>query len=356
MLDDKIMYKILLYVTLGSIIYLMCRYLPFTDMTALQSINVCIILVVIILGFDFAISKFWNKSCDSSNLLDDLTGTADSCKSCQITPSATVEGFESTRNDGKKQCRIVCDDDEKPQTEPIIKETVVATEQKNPPVEISKYGNNGGVDDVGLDPQEKGSTLFNNKKCSWLSPHEELSLKRENAYGHWDNFDKDVPDWSRTIEDHEGELVDARSREEREKAYVNTLKQRMDDRATKLDGYSCPYQKVGSRSKLNYLEKGRRIAGDLDDELPYTDYNHLPVASGYKSHDYEYGWSFLPPEKWYPQPPRPPICVTEKRCPVMPTLTEGAPVDVKEFHSSRKILPPALINTEYIRDHLNDGY
>lgn len=133
-------------------------------------------------------------------------------------------------------------------------------------------------------------------------------------------------------------------------------RRKIEDRAHDLSGYAGRYQEVGSKSeKLNTVANSRRIEGPLDNEMPYTDYNHLPVASGYKSHAYEYGYSFLPPEKWYPQPPRPPVCITEKRCPVMPVFTQGAPADVKEFHSSRRISAPDLISSDYIGDKLNSG-
>lgn len=127
-------------------------------------------------------------------------------------------------------------------------------------------------------------------------------------------------------------------------------------RARTTDGFVGPYQTVGELSQvLKTTDNQRRITGPLDDELPYSDYNHLPVGAGYKSHDYEYGYSYIPPEKWYPQPPRPPICVTEKRCPVCPVFTDGLGADLKEWHSSRRVHQPDRINIEYIQDKLNAG-
>ena len=92
----------------------------------------------------------------------------------------------------------------------------------------------------------------------------------------------------------------------------------------------------------------------------YSDYNQLPIAEGYKSRDYEFGYSFLPPEKWYPQPPNPPVCVSEKKCPVCPVVTAGTDgnmtwTDVRDFDKSRRITPPDRINTDYIKDKLNSG-
>ena len=146
------------------------------------------------------------------------------------------------------------------------------------------------------------------------------------------------------------------SRKLREEQYVKKRKEAIEEQAHSTDGWDQPYQEVGDKSEVNRtFESKRPIEGTLDDELPYSDYNHLPVAAGYKSHDYEYGYNFLPPERWAPQPNRPPICVTEKRAPVNPVFTQGAPTDVKEFHASRRITPPDLINTSYIDEKLNAG-
>ena len=88
-----------------------------------------------------------------------------------------------------------------------------------------------------------------------------------------------------------------------------------------------------------------------ENDLMYSDYNHLPMATGHDSRDYEYGYSYLPPSQWYPTPPFPPVCVTNNHCPVYPTYTTGTPTDVKEFNT--KILPPDRINIKYA-DRLNN--
>jgi len=86
----------------------------------------------------------------------------------------------------------------------------------------------------------------------------------------------------------------------------------------------------------------------------YTDYNTLPSFE-INSGSFEYGYSFLPPTAWYPTPPHPPVCVSEKRAPVCPVYTDGAYVDLKEWNSSRRITPPDQINTKYIEEKLNSG-
>jgi len=98
----------------------------------------------------------------------------------------------------------------------------------------------------------------------------------------------------------------------------------------------------------------RAEEGVMVSELQYTDYNILPITPE-DSKLYEYGYSFLPPEKWYPVPPHPPICVTEKRAQVCPVTTTGTPIDMKEWDSSRRITPGDVINIDYARDKLNSG-
>jgi hypothetical protein len=123
------------------------------------------------------------------------------------------------------------------------------------------------------------------------------------------------------------------------------------NRLTEVDESIPPeLRRIGKDSDMS-----REKDGVATSDMVYTDYNHLPVADGYQSHAYEYGDWYLPPEKWYPQPPNPPVCVTEKKCPVCPVYTTGAPVDVKEWFNSSRITPPDIINTDYIKQKLNSG-
>lgn len=103
-------------------------------------------------------------------------------------------------------------------------------------------------------------------------------------------------------------------------------------------------------------EGSRAKDGEILNDLPYdTDFHHLPMADDYKSSMDELGYWFLPPEKWYPTPPFPPVCVSEKSCPVCPVYTQGAPIDVKEWHNAGRITPPDRINTKFIKEKLNSG-
>ena len=101
---------------------------------------------------------------------------------------------------------------------------------------------------------------------------------------------------------------------------------------------------------------GTRYQDDvIKNENEYTDFNIIPVPIHLNKYDYEYGYSFLPPDKWFPVPPHPPVCVAEKRCSICPITTTGTPVDMKEWDQSRRITPGNQINTKYIKEKINSG-
>jgi len=76
------------------------------------------------------------------------------------------------------------------------------------------------------------------------------------------------------------------------------------------------------------------VEGEIvTDYSPVNDLNRLPVSTL----EYDYGYSFLPPKNWYPTPPNPPVCVSEKKCPVCPVCTNGTITDLKEWNESSKI-------------------
>lgn len=101
--------------------------------------------------------------------------------------------------------------------------------------------------------------------------------------------------------------------------------------------------------------KSRVTDGVMGSEMPYnyTDYNTLPVATTWDT--WEQGSSFLPPAQWFPVPPHPPVCVQEKVCPVCPIFTNGTNVELKEWNSSRRVMPPDDINIKYVQEKLNSG-
>lgn len=55
-------------------------------------------------------------------------------------------------------------------------------------------------------------------------------------------------------------------------------------------------------------------------EMEYVDANHLYVPPDYKSKIEDLGYYYLMPEKWFINPPIPPICLTQKKYKVSPTI------------------------------------
>jgi len=92
----------------------------------------------------------------------------------------------------------------------------------------------------------------------------------------------------------------------------------------------------------------------INNEMKYSDYNLVPNDNGFLD-NYERGASYLPPNNWYPTFINPPVCVSEKKCPVCPMNTSGTELDLKEWDSSRRITQPDNINTAMLINKYNSG-
>lgn len=91
-------------------------------------------------------------------------------------------------------------------------------------------------------------------------------------------------------------------------------------------------------------------------DFSYINANQLFIPTDYKTKEEDYGRNYIPPELWYKNNQRLnlPVCVPANgRCTVKDTLTSGYPLDVIEWHSSRKVMNPDGINQEYINEKLN---
>lgn len=97
-----------------------------------------------------------------------------------------------------------------------------------------------------------------------------------------------------------------------------------------------------------------------NNELKYGYYNYIgPLNKGMINKDY----TFISPENWYPIPPHPPICVTNKSCTTCPIqMTDGKDympfATVEDFDKARRFTGSMNINTEYVKKVLNnpDGF
>lgn len=322
-IDDKILYKLLRYILQTAVIYLILRYTPYVNLDTNKALIATIVLFTLSLALEFLFVKFHNmftqeikqetNTKPEDKLLEKFQ--SEGCNDCK------VEKFTSETTN--KKCRIVCDDDEKDKNKKI--EGFAETSKQEVPTNNDVNANSNVNDD-------------------------------SFSYGFGGMFYDEYPYYNRynhsTKED--GNQQESKMKEAAEERRVLNDRKAIEDAAYTTAGYPGPYQDGGSKSERRKgFDPKRRIEGDIDDEMQYSNYNQLPVAAGYKSHDYEYGYNFIPPERWAPNAVTPPICVTSSRCPILPMYANGTPADVKEFYSASRFMPPDLISTDYIKDKLN---
>ena len=363
MYNEGYILKSLRYVALFAIIYLLFRYFPYSRMESTHAVIAALLIIILCLlmeklCFTYLIEESkeskQEEPVSSESLLEKFNG---GCSTCQAGEQP------------KKTCRVVCDVDDKVKEETETKKTegfegtAIGPNDKMP-------DNNKDlpVKNVQVKPEEMLRAASSDDESTYTYSNRARQDIPTNNYGGM--FYDEWPDYNRfnnqdALLANIGQTAggsdyrideDDVKRMKREMDQVLDWDKQIEERARSVRRPRSSFQRVGDKSEvLKVLDNNRRIEGELDNELPYTDYNHLPVAAGYKSTDYEFGYSYIPPELWFPTPPRPPICVTEKRCPIMPVLANGTPADVKEFHASRRILPPDRINTDYIDDKLNSG-
>ncbi|AYV80100.1 MAG: 7tm chemosensory receptor/ankyrin repeat domain-containing protein [Gaeavirus sp.] len=121
-----------------------------------------------------------------------------------------------------------------------------------------------------------------------------------------------------------------------------------------------PWNKEAVKFYTKYQERsvGAPPAKDsFQNELQYGDYNYVaPLNNGMINKSY----TSLLPANWYPIPPHPPICVTNKSCTVCPVRINDRQgndymnyADWDEFDAARRFTGDMGINTEYIKNVLN---
>jgi hypothetical protein len=131
----------------------------------------------------------------------------------------------------------------------------------------------------------------------------------------------------------------------------------------------------GNRNVVDkYLAAGGKYYGDIltrstnaptrfesaEDELKYGDFNYVaPLNKGMINPEY----TFISPSNWYPIPPHPPVCVTNKSCTTCPIMMSDGKdymqfASLDDFDKSRRFTGDMGINIEYVKNILNNpnGY
>jgi hypothetical protein len=129
---------------------------------------------------------------------------------------------------------------------------------------------------------------------------------------------------------------------------------------------------VGNRSVVNkFIESGGKYYGDIltrstnapskfqaaTNELKYGDFNYIaPLNKGMINPEY----TFVSPTNWYPIPPHPPVCVTNKSCTTCPIIMGDGKdymqfASLEDFDKSRRFTGDMNINIDYIKNVLNNS-
>jgi hypothetical protein len=159
--------------------------------------------------------------------------------------------------------------------------------------------------------------------------------------------DKRLSDYDR-FQKRFAEIIDERTQHDKDFINKTGWIDRNDDGSYKvnLKRRSKDIKSVGIRERDGMMTES-------DVQYDVKSYHVIPTVQNEGS--FEYGYSMLPPKDWYPVPPYPPVCVSEKRCPVCPAYTNGTNLELKEWNAGRRITPPDEINVRYVEEKLNSG-
>src|SRR5271166_7056066 len=252
---QKILLKTLRYLLIMIIIYLVLKYTPYVQLDTKRAIAITIILTIFLAVIEFVYVKFLSYE----------------------TP--TTEGFDASNKDcgvcknPQPKCRVVCTDVEGFTATPENKHTEPAThaESANPmpsptPQIATNAPNTSENQPTGKLVAEEYKKPVNQNNLGFGGMFYDNYVGSQNT-GEYLND----PDYSYK------EQVNQRDAQ-------NRIDKNMEEQAYSTKGYSTPYQEPGAKSQTRKpIKQGRRIEGDVDNDLNYNDYNQLPLSAGYRS-------------------------------------------------------------------------
>ena len=89
-----------------------------------------------------------------------------------------------------------------------------------------------------------------------------------------------------------------------------------------------------------------------NDDETFEDQSLKPLGkngNGF-TNEWDHNYILLNTDKWAPSLKPPPVCKTEKKCPVCPNLTSGYPLMLRDFDSSRRITAPINANIKSMNE------
>ena len=315
-MNNNILFNILKYIVLTIAIFIVLKYVleyKINNFDSIITTTILVLLVIlaetiyIIFVNDKNISNYQKNYCSSvCNKIEHMTDISSNIVGDTISDTEPVkESVKESVTEPVKES--ITKSDKEPNTEPVKESVTKSITEPDASNDDSNDDSNDASNDDSNDDSDDASDDDSNDVSNDVSNN--VSNKKT------ETFVANYPEKKNTL-----------------------MKTRT------YNNYKNGIEREGDRYKDNVI----------NNESEYNDYNMLPMADN-NTGDFEYGYSFMPPAKWYPQPPNPPICVTNQKSNVMPIYTTGTPIDVKEWNESRRITPPDNIKTKYIKQKLNSG-
>lgn len=323
--------NILKYIGQSSVIYILLRYLPNVNLKPIDCLLVSLIIVVLYTLFE--------KLCNNSNIITDESCNYCSYDSQSCNNSEINEHFLNNQADNLTNDLINDDSDNNShlneKNNQADDKNNQSDDKNNQDLQTTNVISQKCVRQVNDCADANGVCALTRDCYQEIAKNTVISSNNNNIHSDDDK-----------INDKEHEFVPSEWHRPTGGIHSNnsTFKKSYDPYANVNTGLSAEPDNIDgvpNNSKIigKFPSKSYRLDGshgNVMDKSPYTDFNTVPMGSGLNTGNFESGYAFLPPSKWYPEPPIPPICVTNKRTSIFPVMDPGF-VDLKEWNSSLKI-------------------
>jgi hypothetical protein len=329
-MDFGIIYKPIKYIVCGAVVFCALKFVIKNDMSLIDIALISVIAMLIFAVVENTTSFF----------LDDVNknkeATAGNCKAfCEMKEHMGSIGGVSNANNMIPN--VLPSTSTQPVINTILPPTIQSAAAMVPKNIITVDDSSSQVDSEVEQETEQESEQEITKSAIKKITKDSKPKYQDKRLSDYDRFQKRF-----------AEIEEERKQQDKEFINRTGLIDRNDDGSYKVTvkRRSKDIRSVGIREKDGMMTES-------DVQYDIKSYHIIPTVQNEGS--FEYGYSMLPPKDWYPVPPYPPVCVSEKQCPVCPAYTNGTNLELKEWNAGRRITPPDEINVRYVEEKLNSG-
>ncbi len=321
--NKETLQKMLLYIFGIIVTYSMLRFIPSINMEKNKALVVTLIIFIIYTALYFVYRKISDHVLNQ-NIIDEAFNTCN--KDCKVDSVNNIEGFEQTKDTNINISQTTTSDANiigtntpaivTPTITPVsapVTPNVITSGQVSPTVPLPIPP----VVVAGSDASARSNVVFSNNTngkcrvvCDNTPPTRQVLNNVPGTTTHYypdytqigynPNYYPDGMFYDQTAPPSQYVLNQSQIEVNRDQQIFNQNIQNLEHQARDMGGYPNAYQIPGSKSE--YLKQHKTVGVYLDnpaDDLQYTNYNHLPLAAGYKSSPDDYGFSYLPTEKMF---------------------------------------------------------